>query len=292
MVINRYSSTWLEDLRESLNAMHAEFPRTRIYALIDGVLNENCYPFLKRYNRLPCFALYENTPVADDETLCISPILVEYRSDEQDIWNRLMQKTDGKPALSIIVTPESLAELVQRLLPWCVVDAAGYTLALSFADTRILPELFKALTPTQLEQLCGPMLHWQYVTREAQWEALPVPRTSIRGTDKVVLDEKQCAQLTDASEADNVLFQLRTIDAAIVNGYSPVRAHALVRHWLACADHARIESNANRVAICEFGLRRPGLESSPAIASWLQTPAIPESFDHLQERLLAAHAST
>lgn len=292
MTINPYSATWLEDLHESLNALRSEFPQAYIYALIEGAHSENCHPLLKRSRRLPYFALYANTPAADDETLNVSPILVEYRSDAQDTWNRLMRMTDGRPALSIIATSESLAELAHRLTPWCVVDAAGYTLALSFSDTRILPELFKVLAHPQLEQLCGPMVRWQYVTRDAKWESLPLSGIGAPPAHEVALSEQQCSQLTEAAEADNVLYQLRFVSASIAGCHSPVRAYELVRHWLKCADHAQIESNPIRLEVCEFGLRHPGLESSPAIASWLQTPSKPESFDHLRERWLAAHTRT
>lgn len=292
MIIDPYPSTWLEELHESLRVLRSESPQAHIYALIEGVFNEKCYPILKHSRRLPYFALYANTPGADDETLCISPMLVEYSADERAVWNRLMMETAGKPALSIIATTESLTALAQRLTPWCVVDASGYTLALSFADTRILPELCRVLAPSQADQLCGPMLRWQYVARDAQWESLPLSGAGAPPAYEVVLSDEQCAQLTDAAEADNVLYQLRISAVGIVNCYSPACAYSLVRHWLACADHAQIESSAIRVEICEFGLRHPGLESSPAVASWLQMPSTADSFDRLRQRWLAVHAHT
>lgn len=288
MTINRYSSTWFEDLQESLNHLHDEHPDTRIYALIEGVHCESSYPWLKRSTGLPYFSLYANTSCADEEILSMSPILVEYRTDAQDTWKTLLQKTDGRPALSLIATPESLSDLARRLTPWCVVDAAGYTMALSFADTRILPELFKVLSPVQRQQLCGPMLRWQYVTREATWDTLPLPVTPLPAAHEVKLDEKQCACLTDAAEADNVLFQLRSHARNIVDCHSPARAHALIRHWLACADHAQIASSPERVEMCEFGLSRPWLEQAPEISMWLATPSSPQSFHALRQQWLAA----
>lgn len=292
MIINRYPSTWLKDLHESLIELRTEYPEAHIYALIEGVHDESCYPFLRRTASLSYAALYQDTPSADEETLCVSPLLVEYQAEDCAAWDKLMTKTDGTPSLSIIVTMESLDALARRLMPWCVVDAAGYTLALSFADTRILPELTKVLTPPQRELLCGPMLRWQYVARDAKWEMLSLPGSDAPAADKVTLDENQCARLTDAAEADNVLFRLRSISAGSVDCHSPARTYALVRHWLACADHAQINSPLTRMEICEFGLMHPGLESSPTIMSWLETPVAPESFENLRERLLAAHSRT
>ncbi len=147
MSINLYPSDWKDAWHTQLNELRRQYPQAHIYALVEGVLNETCYPMLKRSGLLPFIALYANTPCADEETLCISPILIEYVESAQKTWNSLIKKTDGRSALSLIVTTESLQQIAARLTPWCVVDAAGYTLALSFADTRILPELFKILTP-------------------------------------------------------------------------------------------------------------------------------------------------
>ncbi len=270
MTINRYSPNWLDELHERLSKLLLEFPQTHIYALIEGVLDESCYRHLKRSKRLPYFALYANTPGADEETLGISPLLVEYRAEARDTWNALLDKTDGKPALSLIATQESLMELAQRLTPWCIVNADGYTLALSFADTRILPELCAVLTPLQHAQFFGPAHCWQYVTRAASWATLPLPKSNASPAREVALDQRQCAQLMAAAEADNILHQLRTATAAaIVDCHAPARAHELVRHWLTCADRARISATPDRIGLCEWGLQHAGMENHLQVADWL-----------------------
>ena len=281
MLINRYPDNWQSALDKQLETLRAQFPTAHVYALIEGVFNDACYAFLKRSKRLPYYALYESTSNADEETLSISPLLVEYQPDGRKAWNDLLKKTNGHPALSLIITPEPLNDLARRLLPWCIINANSYTLALSFADTRILPELFKALTPDQLGQICGPALHWQYVTRTAAWETLPLPRNSLPPADDVELDERQCAQLTDAAEADNILFQLRTTAAALVDCHTPARAHDLVRHWLACADHAQLQAAPERTSLCEWGLRHPGLEAHAQVTQWLEMPAESQTLEAL-----------
>lgn len=291
MTINRYPPAWQSDLHDTLSRLQAGFPEAYLYALIEGVHNEDCYPFAKR-SRLPHYALYAGTPSADEETLCISPLLLAYRAEEQATWDRLLAKTSGRPALSIIVTQEPLAALVRRLTPWCMVDAAGYPLALAFADTRILPELFDTLTPAQREQLCGPMVHWQYVTRDAQWRNLPVPVSATELADVVALDDKQCAHLTNAAEADHVLYQLRTADAGRVDCHSPARAHALVRFWLACADHAQLAAAPDRRSLCEWGFVQPGIEQHPQIAAWLESPSAPVPLANLLQQWQAAFSES
>lgn len=244
-----------------------------MYALIDGVFDSACYPLLQRARHLRYAALFAATPGANEETLSISPLLVEFADAGRFTWERLLEKTNGHPALSLIVTPESLTQLAARLAPWCIVDAADYTLALSFADTRILPQLFNTLTAQQLGQFCGPAHHWQYVTRKGDWGDLNLPAEAFPAAAGISLSEQQCAQLMRAAEGDSILFQVRATSPRLLAPYTAEQAHALVEYWLACADHARIEAAPERFDVCMFGLDKPGLEARPQLASWLAEPA-------------------
>lgn len=289
MTINRYPEGWLDRQETLLADWRKRYPDANIYALIDGVHQESCYPLLKRSALLPFHALYANTPRADEETLSMSPILVQYAETERRTWDALLQKTGGRPMLSLIVTSESLSQLAQRLTPWCIVDADGFTLVLSFADTRVLPELFSTLTPHQRQQFCGPALLWQYVTRQAEWQALPLPLplpgSSLPPPEDVILDARQCGHLTTAAEADNVLFQLRASTSNLVDCHTPAHAHELVCRWLACADHAQMEAAPDRVNLCEWGLAHPGLERHPEVIAWLDMPRRPQTLASLQTLL-------
>jgi hypothetical protein len=286
MNINRYPHDWQDALRRRLDDFRDRFPQARIYALIEGALNETCYPLLKRGGRLASHALYRDTPNADEETLCLSPLLVEYDPSHQHAWEAVLQKTDGWSALSLIVTTESLAQLADRLMPWCIVDAGGHTLALSFADTRILPELVKVLTPAQAAGFFGPALHWRYVNRNAEWENLPLPSAPKPPCTDVSLDESQCASLIGAAEADHVLYQLRAVASSLVDCRPPARTHELLHYWLACADHAQIEAVPARVELCEMGLAHPMLENHPRVAAWRAAPSVAQSVASLREQWL------
>jgi hypothetical protein len=275
MSFNRYPTHWHHAVHLQIAHFRQQFPQAHIYALVEGVFDETCYPLLKRCGQLPFAALYGNMPGADDETLGVSPLVVEYAEAGRATWDALLKKTDGQPALSLIVSPEPLALLAARLEPWCIVNAAGYTLGLSFADIRILPELCKVLTPLQLAQFCGPALHWQYVARSADWCALSLPASAAPPAPEVELDEQQCAQLISAAEADGVLYQLRSSRPELVNCFAPARVHGLVQHWLTCASHAQIDALPERLSLCEWGLMRPELERQPQVAAWLAMPSQP-----------------
>ena len=273
MGINMFPSGWKVSLHMYLQAFRRQFPDAHIYALIDGVFDESCYPLLKRTQHLRYEALFSGTPGANEETLSISPLLVEFDDAARFTWERLLEKTNGHPALSLIVTPEPLQQLAARLASWCIVDAADYTVALSFADTRILPQLFKILTAQQLGQFCGPAHHWQYVTRKADWSDLTLPGEALPAALGISLSEQQCAQLMRAAEGDGILFQVRATSPRLLEPHTAEHAHALVEYWLGCADHARLEAPPDRFDVCIFGLENPGLEATSQLAFWLAEPA-------------------
>lgn len=271
--MNMFPSDWKVALHARLQAFRRQFPEAHIYALVDGVFDGACYPLLRRAQHLRYEALFAGTPGANDETLSISPLLVEFCDAGRFTWEKLLEKTNGHPALSLIVTPEPLKQLAARLAPWCIVDAADYTVALSFADTRILPQLFNTLTAQQLGQFCGPAHHWQYVTRKGDWGVLRLPDRAFPVAAGISLSEQQCAQLMRAAEGDSILFRVRATSPRLLTPHTAEQAHALVEYWLACADHARIEAVPDRFDVCIFGLDNPGLEARPQLASWLAEPA-------------------
>lgn len=286
MSINLYPESWQDELKQHLSGWTEDYPTAHIYALIEGVHNESCYPHLKKFDRLPYQSLYSALPNADEETLGLSPILMKYVEEAQEAWLKVLQKTDGLPALSIIITPETISEISARLYPWCVVQAADYMLALAFSDTRILPELVSVLTPDQHANFFGPAFLWQYVTRTAEWQTLPLPKKALPPATEVKLDEKQYTQLMHFAEADAVLFQLQASLVSPVDCYTPALAHELIRHWLTCADHAHIKVSSERISLCEFGLTYPELERYPQTSAWLATPSQPQTLASIRQKLM------
>lgn len=284
MSINLYPENWPDDLQHQISGWSEQFPVAHVYALIEGVHNETCYPLIKKLG-LTCHALYTGLPNADEETLGLSPILVQYDKKSQEKWFKVLQKTSGLPALSIIITPETISEISNRLFPWCVVKAADYALTLAFADVRILPVLISTLTPDQHAQFYGPVIHWQYLTRKAEWNLIPSPRQVLPPALEVKLDEAQCAQLMKAAEADSVLFQLRVGAANVVDCYTPARAHELVSYWLTCADHAQIKVSSERISLCELGLTHPELEQHPTAIAWMAALSQPQTLAFVFQKL-------
>ncbi|WP_175022967.1 DUF4123 domain-containing protein [Rugamonas rivuli] len=281
MLINRHPVGWKDALHASLQGCEEN-----VYALVDGVHNELFYPKLKKTEGFRYLSLYATAPAADEETLGLAPILVQYSGAQRKRWDALIELTDGKPALSIIVTPESIEQLAARLLPWCVVDADGYTLALSFADTRILPVLADALTPQQRSQFLGPALRWRYTGRDASWVELPLPlEQALPPADKVQLSAQQVAALMAASEADSIAFQFAQYISKPLAAYTAYDAHAMIRQWLQVADRVLIEGNQDRFALCEFGIERPELLKDQRYLALLEHGSGPRTLDETRALL-------
>jgi len=275
MPIDRHPADWKAVLHASLAGAEGN-----IHALVDGVHNEAFYQALKKQARLRYLSLYATVPSADEETLGLAPILVQYDSAHSTQWDTLMEFTNGKPALGIIVTAESIEQVAARLIPWCVVDADGYSLALSFADTRILPALVDALTPQQRGQFFGPALRWTYVARDASWQGLPVDAAqALPAAQKVALSAAQVAALMDASEADSIAFQFQQYLDKPLARYTAADAHALIGQWLRVADRVKIEGNQDRFALCAFGIARPELLSDARYLALLEPGTRPRSLD-------------
>lgn len=263
MLINRHPADW----KEALHASLLESDGQNTYALMDGVHAESIYPRLKKFGMLEYLPLYSTAPSADEETLGLGPILVKYNSEHRKQWDALIELTNGTPALSIIVSPEPIERVAGRLIPWCVVDADGYTLALSFADTRILPALARALTVQQRGEFFGPAQRWICPGRDASWLTLPVqPDAALPPAEKVELSAQQVADLMAASEADLIAYQLDQYISKPLAAYAPFDAHAMLTRWLDVADRVKIESSPDRIALCSFGLARPELADDVLLA--------------------------
>jgi hypothetical protein len=282
MLINPYPADWKETLHASLSGSDGF-----IYALVEGVHNEAFYRKLKKLDGPRYQPLYATAPSADEETLGLGPILVQYGAEFHKQWNALLEMTDGLPALSIIVSPETMNELAARLIPWCVVDADDYTVALSFADTRILPALVEALDARQRGEFFGPARRWTYPGRDATWVELPSqPEQALPPAEKVTLTAKQVSVLMAASEGDSIIHQMNQYVGKPLAKYTPYDAHLMITRWLKLANHVKIESNGDRLALCEFGLERPELLKDTRYLALFESGGNPRSLDETRALLV------
>lgn len=281
MLINHYPVGWTEALHERLGEGEGF-----VYALVEGVHNEAFYQRLKKLNLWRYQPLYASAPSADEETLGLGPILLQYSDEHRKRWDALLEMTNGLPALSVIVSPEPIDRLAARLIPWCIVDADDYTLALSFADTRILPALVEALDVQQRGEFLGPATRWMYPGRDAAWQELPMQSAlALPAAEKVTLTARQVAALMAASEADSIAYQLSQYINRPLADYTPFEAHVMLRQWLQVADHVKLDSHRDRFALCEFGIARPELLNDGQYLALLESNGGPRTLDETRALL-------
>jgi hypothetical protein len=140
--------------------------------------------------------------------------------------------------LSLIETPETLAQLSARLSAWCLVEADGQRFNFRFPDTRRLPAIFQALDSTQRAQFAGPATLWSYVSREGRWNELGVTGVGAEPAANPVLNNRQFASLVDDSRADELLSLFS--DRGYELGKHPSVSHARVTAALRVAVLAKL----------------------------------------------------
>lgn len=192
----------------------------KLYLLIDGAfvpgLHKALAPELKSL-------LFAALPGCNAETADASPFLTPYVLQDKRM-RRLLRRCSGWPMLSLIETPESLAQLSARLSAWCVVQADGMRFNFRFADTRRLPAIVQTLDSEQRTQFAGPATRWSYVNREGRWNELDVTGTSAEPAVNPLLNHRQFVALVDDSRADELLVMLG--DRGYEVGKHPSISHA------------------------------------------------------------------
>jgi hypothetical protein len=260
-LINAHEPGWIDDMQEQIASQWKTSPDFHVFALLDCAFAEQCHARIKKH-RLPARSLYDLSDDPSPQLQAVSPTLVQLTRDTIPAWREVLHLTDGWPMLSLIVTPESLDDMAQRLHPWCVVNADGQPFVFRFSDTRRLPCVVDVLSPEQHGTFFGPALAWRYRTRAAQWADLPLPAAAHLVADEVKLDADQCARLIGDAEADEVIAHLNLNDPALMQDQHPAAAHKLIAQGLKCADHYGI-ADFDRMHWCRLFVQQPLLEQMP-----------------------------
>jgi hypothetical protein len=254
VLIDHFATNWIEWLDGKVANVAAE---ERIYLLLDSAF----VPGLHRTIGASLGAghgatmLFEALPGCSDEVRDVSPLVVPYVPAKAGLA-RALQRCNGWPMVSAIVTPENLNDLTQRLAAWCVVEIDDQRFNFRFPDTRRLPGIFNALTPDQRAELAGPASAWHYISRDGTWKSLQVPRSHRPAATDPILDAAQFATMVADSEADEVLVLLHDRGRQWAQPHSKV--YAQVSKALCVADEATLETDL-RVDWCDACISDPTL---------------------------------
>lgn len=253
MPIDRMPPDWREQLDGQIQSWSDNFPECHVYALIDGAQHPALLGMIRRWH-LAHAAIFAIDGITDPEALVLSPLLVPCSATapagEKARWFAILASLDGLPATSLIVTPETVDQLAARWSPWCRIDAAGQSLLLRFADTRVLPELLARLTPEQCASFLGPARAVLSIDRCGQWRPLAIAPADAPVAPRVALDEAQCAGLVSAAEADETLAMLAVSAPQVIARHLPSIAYKTVQKALLAADRDGVTATGERSARC------------------------------------------
>jgi hypothetical protein len=227
-----------DDFPDMLDTRAAElsFPN-RLYLLIDGAFVPGLHKAVATEDKSLLFA---SLPGFSDNAADASPFLTPYIRDDKQIRS-LLRRCSGWPMLSLIETPESLAQLAARLSVWCIVEADDQRFNFRFPDTRRLPAIFRTLNCAQREQFVGPAVRWSYISRDSRWNDLDLTRAGAEPATNPVLDSRQFAALVDDSQVDEMLVLLG--NRANEVDKHPSVSHARVSAALLVAVSARLDDD-------------------------------------------------
>jgi hypothetical protein len=235
-----------EDFLDMLDTRAAELSSpNRLYLLVDGAF----VPGLHKTLASECKSLlFASLPGFGDNAAEASPFLTPYIRDDKRMRS-LLRRCSGLPMLSLIETPESLAQLAARLSAWCIVEADDQRFNFRFPDTRRLPAIFQTLNFAQRAQFAGPAARWSYISRDGGWHELDVKSVGADPVTNPVLDGQQFAALVDDSRVDEMLVLLGDRGSEV--GKHPSASHACISAALLVAVSARL-AGGEVVDWCEW----------------------------------------
>lgn len=255
MAINPLPNTWRATLEPLMANPLVAGGDASLLVLIDGAQSPQALSFLSRRSLDYC-PLFSLLGVTDQQALALSPILVPYSPPIRELWLRLIELGDGYASTTLIITPESMDLLALRLAPWCRVEAAGQPLLLRFADTRVLVPLHAHLDDEQRSVLLGPTAYFAPIGRDGTWLPLPLAPSETSPAANVVLDEKLCAKLVAAAEADEVFAQVRAVAPHRLSDRLPADNYRIIRSALSNADKDCLEQPTARLERCLVALNQ------------------------------------
>lgn len=205
MLIDPYQAGWLAQLLEQYQRLSTG---ARLVMLIDGAFVPGLFRQLSGSRPV---LLFESLPGCSEAVKDVSPFLVEFQPDGQELL-RVLEQCDGLPMLSAIVTHESVEIFGQRLAAWCIVEIEGERFNFRFPDTRRLPAIFDTLTRQQQRSFVGNVASWRYIDRDGSWTDLRLDECgdgTAATTSKAELNRVQFARLVGDSEADEIWARLQ-----------------------------------------------------------------------------------
>ncbi len=295
-MIDSFSPQWLAQLDAIVPVQGKQ-----TYLLIDGVFLDDTLSFVRRWPLPvePQNALFYERANNDADVLTASPWLLPYLPDSEPA-RKLLAQFNALPAVICIHAADALPTLLSRLKRWTVVSCGDMQFNFRFTDTRRLPAIHRALTPTQKASLFGHHDQWAFMSRHGQWEALQTLDASHGNESQLIaaspwdelkapeLNDDQFAALLNDSEPDEVIAAVwgdlpegcatRTVSR-------PSEIHHQAVHALKQADRLGVTNTPDRMSICRWVLQQRATERLTLLQNahqWIPDLPVDEALQSLE----------
>ncbi len=243
--------------------------------LIDGAFDETFFdtPLWRRSTR---HALYDQTPLAALGNVGLWLVALENSSQAvTESLTALHAQANGKPMWSLLTSTVPANELAPHLRPYLLARTEdGLDWPVRWGDTRVLPNLLKALTDVECNHLMRPLRSWHYLDRQGQVQSCQglgqaeVPPPLWRLWE---VDDARFQALVDAGEADHILSRIDDVRPDLLRHDTPARIHHQVQACLQQADRGVLNAAPDRQALVMLGLAlAPDSLQHPAFQKLLQ----------------------
>jgi hypothetical protein len=234
-----------------------------MYLLLDGAFVPALHRRLRKEHKALLFAVL---PGCTEEAEDASPFLVPFAPEDKGVRS-LLQRANRWPMLSVIETPESLAQLAERLAAWCVVEADSQRFNFRFPDTRRTPAILETLNSMQRAQMTGPASSWSLIGRDGRWHEIKLESRDTGIAAQPALDQRQFALLVSDSRVDEVLTLLGDRGLAVYR--HPSRSHAMLMVALCAAHTSQLPDDA-LLDWCEWVWNQDYLHDDPGAVLMLE----------------------
>ena len=238
------------------------------YLLFDGVQNPDLYSSLNN-SSLSYKSLFEKKSGMKEQTLRLSPFIVQISPQRIDQWQNLVEQCNGIPMLSLLISREPLHLLQNRLIKYCTTVQDKQFFNVRYMDTRRLRDLYQLLPNADKSRWLAGIAQWHFINREGKWEKLfgmaydnDIRQQAVEPVSEsdhfFELSEMRFNLFVEKSEADNILHYILDEKPNLLNNYRPSEAYHLVKEGLTLADKHQLTAHSDRQKCCELIFNQPG----------------------------------
>lgn len=220
------------------------------YILLDASFDQSLPTDFPWRRHVEC-TLYDNTRLSGLQAVAPHLLRLPEESEKQVTWlNELAATCGEKPMLSVLSSAVPARELMIHFRPYLLArtdDSLEWPVR--WADTRVLPALIAALTPTERKHFMAPIHAWSCLGRAGEmleWVGDGSRNPAPADFDCWALDDARFSHLVAEAEANTLIGALHETQPDLFDRLEPAMAHSIVKKTLALANRYGLESAGSR----------------------------------------------